>query len=317
MAAVPDDGVDPTLALVDEAYSKKQNEEQVRPYLGMSGAGEDCLRKLFYSFRWALPNVFDATTHKRFEDGHRTEDLIGNRLKLAKELTVNLVDPETGKQFEFVDIGGHFLGHTDGDILGILQAPKTRHLLEIKCCNDDKLAKLVKLKAEVGEKNALKAWDAIYYVQHTLYMYYAGLTRGYLICTSPGGRTWVSCRTNADTDEAVRQIKKAEIVIESEDLPPQGYPSETFYKCRWCEYSGLCWGKDIPQRNCRTCIFAAPVMEGGKWMCHQFKETIPDQEQRKTHPCHRYNPTFIPLEQTDFDDVTTDVTYNGWLDQGP
>ena len=317
MAAIPEDDIEPTLDLLDKAYVNLKNQEPVRPYLGISAIGEECLRKLFYGFRWSLPNEFDAITHKRFEDGHRTEALIGQRLKLLQQLDVDLVDPVTGEQFEFIDIGGHFKGHSDGRILGILQAPKTRHLLEIKCCNEDKQQKLVKLKKELGEKNALKAWDFTYYVQHILYMHYEGLSRGYLICASPGGRSWVSCRTNNDEAEALAQIKKAEIVIESEDCPPRAYPSETFYKCRWCDYSGLCWKKELPQRNCRTCMFAAPIMQDGKWMCHQFKEEIPDAEQRKTHPCHRYNPTFVGIEQTDFDETTTDVTYDGWVDRGP
>ena len=313
------DAVEPTLAAADAEYVKLKNSEPQRPYLGISQIGDECLRKLFYSFRWCTPTEFDAMTLKRFEDGHRTEDLIVQRLGLAPNVRVEAVDPATSEQFEFIDCRGHFKGHSDGRIFGVHEAPKTPHVLEIKCCNDDKFKKLSQLKSEVGVKNAIKAWDLTYYIQHIVYMYYEKFTRGFLVCATPGGRNWVSCRTNADNIEARRQIAKAEAIIDSEDCPPRGYPSETFYKCRWCQYSGLCWGSDLPQRNCRTCMFASPI-DDGRWMCHQFKVEIPLDEQRKRHPCHRFNPTFVAGEQTDYDDATTNVTYKragaDWVDNG-
>ena len=307
---------DPTLEAADRALEAQALLEPPRGYWGLSSAGEECARKSWYSFRWAWPSNFDATTLKRFADGHRTEALIVSRLKMAPGVVVEEVDPTTGQQFEFIDIDGHAKGHSDGRIRGLYQAPKTPHVLEIKCVNDKKQAELVKLVETVGEKNALRAWDMTYYVQHILYMYYEKYTRGYLVAASPGGRSWVSVRTNSDDVEAQRQLIRARVIIYSDTPPAPAYKNAEFYKCRWCQYKDLCWGKELPKRNCRTCMFSRPV-DNGQWQCTKFDQEIPLEQQRKTHECHRYIPDLVHSEQIDAAEDGEWVQYSDYVDRGP
>ena len=151
MAAIPAPA-DPTLAAVDAAIEVRGNAEQHRPYLGMSAIGRACSRALWYGFRWCSPNTFDAATLKRFEDGHRGEDIQADRLRLVEGIELLTIDPRTGRQFGYVDHAGHFRGHSDGLITGILQAPATQHVWEHKQVADKKQAELIKAKAEHGDK---------------------------------------------------------------------------------------------------------------------------------------------------------------------
>ena len=61
---------DPTLEAADLALVKASELEPPRPYLGMSSIGESCSKKLWYRFRHAAREEFDADTLKRFADGH-------------------------------------------------------------------------------------------------------------------------------------------------------------------------------------------------------------------------------------------------------
>ncbi len=90
--------IDKTLEAVDQAIVQA-NPPSARNYLGMSGAGEDCERKIWYRWRWALPEHFDAATLRRFEDGHRDEDLMAKRLRAVKAIKLETGYAD-GSQYE-------------------------------------------------------------------------------------------------------------------------------------------------------------------------------------------------------------------------
>jgi len=210
MAPIPKTIPDPTLAAVDAAIETAENAQASRPYLGMSALGQECSRALFYGFRWATAKAFDAVTIRRFQDGHRSEAIMIDRLRAVPCVTLWTEDPSgNGKQIGCVDLGGHLRGHLDGIIQGLIQAPVTPCVWEHKCVNEKKQAKLVSLKAEKGEKQALAEWDATYHAQAQLYMHYQGLTRHYLTVDSPGSRTTVSCRTEADPRDRAQTHRKS------------------------------------------------------------------------------------------------------------
>ncbi|MEO7917719.1 MAG: hypothetical protein ABIR16_08760, partial [Dokdonella sp.] len=153
MAALPAQPIpDPTLDALRSVVEANAAKESARTYLGMSSIGRACERQLWYQFRWAVREAFDCDTLWRFDDGFRSEDVMAARLRLVPGIHLRTVDPRTGQQFGFVDIGGHFRGHADGMIEGLLQAPKALHVWEAKATNEKKQAQLVKLKTEVGEK---------------------------------------------------------------------------------------------------------------------------------------------------------------------
>lgn len=316
MAPLPQTGC-PTLDAADRALEAAQ-EAGRRPYLGMSEVGNECLRALWYGFRWATAKRFDAATLKRFADGHRSEDVIISYLKLAPGIELLDRDPDTGRQFGCVDHDGHFRGHLDGKIHGVLQAPATWHVFEAKACNEKKIAKLRDLKSSIGEKNALQSWDEVYFVQHQLYMHYTGLTRGYLVAATPGVRDWVSVRTDYQIDVALRHIARAKNVIEAQEPPARSWTDPAWFKCRWCDHAELCHGSAFAQRNCRTCLHSTPVANG-EWNCAKHDGNPPTEFQRQGCEDHRFIPGLVPGEQVDAAEDASWVSYNlkdgtNWVD---
>ncbi|UPT53096.1 exonuclease [Synechococcus phage Yong-M3-232] len=312
MVAIPEIG-DPTLQEADRALERAQ-ERRHRSHLGMSQIGRPCEREIWYSFRWVQQNNFDAATLKRFEDGHASELVAVRRLKMVPGIELHEVD-ERGEQFRFEDFGGHFSGSCDGAVLGILQAPKTWHILEIKASakHDD----LDKAKKKVGDKAALADWNPTYYAQAALYMHYAGLDRHYLVCVSPGARKWTSVRTEADPVHAEVLRAKAERIIFTDQAPNRiGGPDS--FTCRWCDFHALCHGSEVrAERNCRTCLHSTPERDG-TWRCEKFGHTLSKDDQVAGCPEHRFLPSLVPGEQVDAGEwgITYRTIGGEWIDHG-
>jgi len=317
MAPLPPVDVDPTLMAVDAAIAARGNAEPPRPYLGMSEIGRPCERALWYGFRWCSPPRWDAVVLKRFEDGHRGEDLQAERLHLVEWIELHTLDPRTGAQFGFHDLGGHLRGHMDGAIRGLLQAPATWHVWEHKQTDDKKQALLVKAKAERGEKAALAAWDEVYHAQAILYMHYAGMDRHYLTCASAGGRHTVSVRTNACPRTAQALLAKARRVIASQEPPGRLSERPDWYQCQWCNHRALCHrtaSLTVPVVTCRTCAHATPELDGdGRWSCARYGIDLPVEIQRRGAECaqHVFIPALLPWPVADADEQAGTVSYAG------
>lgn len=302
---------DPTLDALRVEVERRAAEDAPRAYLGMSSIGQPCERRLWYTFRWAAREQFDCDTLWRFEDGHRSEDIMAARLRLVPGVHLRTVDPHTGQQFGFIDLGGHFRGHADGLITGLLQAPKALHVWEAKATNEKKQAELVKLKSTIGEKDALAKWDAVYYAQAVLYMAYAEAPRHYLTASSPGARTMVSVRTNTDLDTARRLRAKAERIITSPEPLQRLSDDPAWYECKWCPAHAICHGDKLPAVNCRTCIHATPELDGdGRWSCAWHKRDLSVPEQRMGCASHRTIPALVTFaEQVDASDAENWIEY--------
>lgn len=233
--------------------------DQLRAYMGESGWGAECERQLAYDFFWATQKRFPASTLMRFEDGHRTEDLVISRLKAVKGLDLRDVSPD-GSQWGVSELNGHVRGHLDGAVLGLKEAPKTWHVLEIKCVSDKKFRQLERLKLK-GEKEALESWSKTYFCQAQGYMGGTGMKRHYLVVASAGGRQWQSIRTNFQPKVYKALLAKAKGIIESTDLPPRISEDPEFFMCKWCNFSDQCHQGKTSNVNCRTCAHSTPIMD--------------------------------------------------------
>jgi hypothetical protein len=231
---------DPTLLAVDKALIEKAAQEPRRSYLGASLLGHPCERHVYYAIQPDMSREpMKAAGIKAIQDGHRTEELLIERLRMVPGVTVwNLKD--NGEQWGFQHFDGKLRGHIDGVIVGILQAPKTPHLLEIKCCNLKKFEDLKKKVATFGEKGALREWDFQYYVQAQLYLHFFDLTRHYLVCASPGGRDATSCRTEYNRAFTEAQIEKARRIINAVEPPSRVSDNPSYYICKWCDFFDVC-----------------------------------------------------------------------------
>lgn len=238
MVAIPPYG-DPTIEAMKRKMEQKTREK--RDYLGASLIGNPCARQIWYEYNGFYKEPFDADTLMNFEDGHRTEDLTAERLRLVDGVTL-ITHGADGKQLGFTDLDGKFQGHLDGIITGLYQAPKTPHVWEGKACAEKKFRELELCIEKHGEKDALEHWNENYYAQHQLYMHYNGLTRGYMTVAKAGGRGYITVRTEYKEEVALKYIDRAEKIINAKNPPPMISQKKDFFICRWCSFKDTCKG---------------------------------------------------------------------------
>lgn len=285
----------PTLDAVDRAIEQKENSKPRRGYLGMSSIGHSCMRHLWYYFHWVKNPNFDAAALKRFDDGHRGEDVQAERLRLIPTVTLHTHN-EDGGQFGFSLFGGHFKGHMDGAIQGLFEAPKTWHVWEHKQVAEKKQRELQKLIDDLGEKAALEKWNKIYYAQAVMYMSESGMKRHYTTVSSAGGRHSISCRTEENPSEHMRLKGKAKMILLSDRPLEKISQSPTWYECKWCDFSDVCHGDTAPDINCRTCAHSTPILDGedGEWQCAYYQnQRIDDVTMHTGCDKHLFNPYLI------------------------
>lgn len=274
-----------------------------RPHLGGSIIGDECPRKLWYTFRWARTIKHDGRLLKLFQRGHNEEHVFIKELRDVG-IEVAEVDPATGRQWSIKAVKNHFGGSFDGVGRGFPEAPATWHLLEFKTHSEKSFKDLVK-KTVIGSKPQ-------HYAQMQVYMHLGKLTRAFYMAVNKNTDEIYTERVKYDRGFAETLIKKAENIIDGE-VPPTKPFAEDFYLCRWCDFRDQCHGKQLPERNCRTCLYSTPD-EDQKWICGQYKKEIPVDVQRQQHDCHRFIPDLVPDEQINFDGKN--ITYKNWKDDG-
>ena len=274
-----------TLQALDTELEMRQ-ETKPRPYLGGSSIGDECSRKLWYGFRWYKTITFEAATLRKFDDGHRTEDLMAERLRMIPGVDLETHDPITGKQFGFVEIDGHFRGHSDGFILGIKEAPNSRHVWEHKAVGDPVYKKVLKAIKDHGEKAALEKWNDVYFGQAQIYMKLFDCKRHFMTVTTAGGRDHLALRTEYNPKYADHLLDKAAKIIGSSSPPPRISNDRTFFKCKWCDYSAICHDKAAPEITCRSCVHSYPS-EKGTWACEELNRVLDRTDQESACGMHK------------------------------
>ena len=263
--------------------------QKPRSYLGMSGLGDPCARKLWYDFRWYSPDAITPRLKRLFARGHREEPEIE---KILREIgyivndakTIEDILADTGctldedNQIEMVAGFGHMKGHSDGVVENVVEAPLTVHLAEYKTASDSKFKGYKKV-------NNLKKSHPVYYAQTQLYMHFLKLTRCLWIVVNKNDDDLHIERIRYDKGFAEDLIRKGESIIIAEFPHKAAYPSKTFFECRWCNHKEICWSNAAPQMNCRTCDYIS-IEHGGKWECIYHKAELSTAKQRKG--CENY-----------------------------
>jgi CRISPR/Cas system-associated exonuclease Cas4 (RecB family) len=310
MAAVPQSVVDPVADAIFASYKAKYSTEPQRPYLGASAIGKPCLRQHWYSFRWSKPAEFSGRLYRVFQSGHLQEPRIYADLA-AIGCTVYDMDPATGKQWSFTEptSGHHFKGNADGIVIGLPQAPKSPHVLEIKTAS-------AKMFAEM-QKFGVKKAKPEHYAQMQMYMKWSidvygenGCTRSIYIVVNKDNDDIYTERLEYNKDEAQAIIDKALAVITATE-PPVGISQDpSWYECKFCDYHSICHGTDVPAPTCRSCAHVTPEMDGdARWSCAVHQNDIPVPTQRTGCDTHRYIPILLAKFAKPVDMVDGGVVY--------
>jgi len=269
---------DPVLTAADAEMERREAAKAPRMYLGMSGGGY-CPRRQWYGWQWAGGRQIPARGLSAIDDGNRGEDVIAARIQQTPGVTLLTRDPNTGRQFEVVDAGGHVRGHMDGVLLDHPAAPKTPHVWECKVVNAKKFAEFQKIKARDGQKATLRQWDHVYWVQAQLYMLHGGYTRHWIVVASAGCRDWDAARTEFVRDEAEYFAERMrDMVANVDEMPERVAENPKSPDCMWCDFKKICHESAPVAHNCRTCVFSRPI-DGPQWRCERHKKLLDAGEQ--------------------------------------
>jgi hypothetical protein len=217
-----------------DAAAWTEEREAHRDYLGASGIGSECLRKV--QFDWQRESVFPARTKRIFNRGHASEE------KIATSLSRAGFRMERGTpRCEFTEVDGLFKGHCDGIILdgpGI-EGLKYPCLWENKCLGANGWKKI--------EKYGLRQAYPIYYDQVQIYMAYLELDEHPALFTAENADTChlLALTVDRDSEAAQAASDRAVAIIRAtqagELLPRITDKGPTDWRCKMCSHSDFCW----------------------------------------------------------------------------
>jgi len=220
---------------MDAAREEHEGREPRRKYLGCSYLGEECERKI--QFTYLAQASFPGQLLRIFDRGRWAEDYITLWLKRAGFALIT-EDAATGGQFEVSFMNGQVKGHADGIIAGGLRSQlpfPVPALWECKCLGDKSFKDLV--------KNKLRKSKPTYYGQVQLYM--RGLKLSHCLFTAMNGNTMALHHELVEYDEeaAGELMGKAGRLLmycDAGELVPRSF-AVTDYRCKYCDWKDKCW----------------------------------------------------------------------------
>ncbi len=247
-----------------------EKESPFRNHLGASVIGSECVRQIFYSHRWAHDPKTEGRMLRLWKRGHREEPHLITYLKLIGA-EISSIDPKTGEQYRMKNYGGHYGGSCDGQVwnldrFGLMGVG----LLESKTHAQKYFNPLLKKGVATAHPS--------HYIQMQEYMAYFG-------------NDWaLYCALNKNTEEYLFEVvdfnepiahmysDRARKIIEATVPPPRlERASPSWFKCKMCDHSGICFKTEPVNRNCRTCKNLSPVLDGteGEWYCVLWNRNVP------------------------------------------
>lgn len=284
-----------TAAAIDQAWHDAQPPSH-RVHLGASIIGRECRREVWYSFRWATALKHTGRLLRLFDRGQEEEKRFVRDLEMIGA-TVWEVNPDTGRQYQWADHGGHFGGSCDGFAIGLPEAPVTLHLLEMKTHGDKSYKAL--------ESKGVKKSKPEHAVQMNQYLHWAkrdGMDVSdslYMAVNKNDDRLYTVTGTY-DQAAAEAVTKKAGDIIASSEPPGRIRDDATHYYCRsFCDHRETCNGTKVAEANCRTCVSSKPNLDDGTWGCTHYNLTISEATQRNGGKCpaHIYIPALVPFAE--------------------
>lgn len=299
MAAIPQ----PTMGTVQAIYglhAQRAASEGPRSYLGWSEIGAECDRALWYSFRQVGRKVIEGRMARLFETGHLEEARV---LRELRAIGMDVWDRDvSGNQFAVSSHGGHFRGHIDAVVTGLIEAPVTPHLVDVKSIKAKKFDELI--------KKGMAALYPKYWAQAHGYMGKLELDRAAFIFSCKDDDRMHVERIVYDPSVFEKYEARASRIIQSATPPQRISDDPSWFECRFCDFHDVCHGDRIAAVNCRTCAHATPIVgegDAGLWRCERGQSAI--QKPTVAHQCHRFIPILLERLGSPADSDGDSVTY--------
>jgi hypothetical protein len=228
-------------AHVDAAFYAKRAAEPTREYIGASAIGNECLRAVQFGYMQVAPDPGRITgkTLRIWETGHVFEDAIASWLKLAG-FDLEVVDPETKKQFGFNVLDDEGQGHFDGIVRSGPLPLAYPFLWECKALN-------LKGWTDV-KKHGVAVAKPLYMGQVAIGQAYLELHENPAIFTALNKNTSELYHELVPFDQRLAQDMSDRMVrvveaTQSKLLLPRAFSSPDFFKCKFCDFNRTCWDR--------------------------------------------------------------------------
>jgi hypothetical protein len=272
-------------AAVDAAIDRLLGGEESRRHLGASVLGKECARRIWYDWHWVLREKFIPRMLRLFNRGHETEPRFFHWLRAAGITVWEAGESgEMKAQMRIAFGDGHGGGTPDGVGKGCPDLPSMDipFLIEAKTHNEKSFNKLLK------DGIMRTKWE--HFVQMQLYMHFLELKWALYCAINKNDDQTRYELVQYDEREALRAIKRGETIIWTKEPPSRIAKSISDYRCDYCHFKRLCWFGDVtPLRNCRTCIYGAPI-PGGNWACGMDGHELNEAAQRAGCSSYQVNP---------------------------
>lgn len=279
---------------------EKGREERHGWRVPASQINRECLRWTHYNFWWVLaPEKFDGRMLRLFETGNIEEERLVADMRRAG---IKVTEYEPGKldkdgkpkQWGVAFGDGHGYGKLDGKATGVPEAPKREHVVEFKSHSEKSFSHVKKHGVEKSKPE--------HYGQMQIYMHKTGLKRALYLAVNKNTDEIYSERIEYDFKLCDRLERNTRRVAFNATPPPRISDDPEFFGCMFCPHADRCHGltQDLPEVNCRTCIYSEAV-QGGDWICKKHNVTTDRARQNAACSSHLYNPEFINGQQVDHD----------------
>lgn len=290
------------------AFHKAQGDaEPERGYLGASIIGHECDRFLWLSFRGVIREDRDGRIYRLLETGDLAEERFMRELRA---IGCEVYDrDERGEQLAINLLGGHFSGHLDAVATGVLEAPKTPHVVETKTAKAEQFAKIV--------KDGVRKAKPMHFAQMQVYMGGMNLTRALYLVVNKDDDDLYSERVEFERSFYEHMVARATRVISTSQPPTKVTQRADDFRCKRCPGQALCWGDEkvaVPVKGgqtCRSCCHSTAELAGG-WSCAKFGTPIESTDVGAECPGHLLLPGLVSFaEPTDSDADWIEMTNHG------
>jgi len=259
--------------------------------------GVECDRAVWLAFRRAsVPEEITWKKRRIFERGNIEEERL---LDLLRLIGVEV----WGQQERVRAVGGHLRGKIDGRALGLIEAPKTEHVVECKSSNEAAFKKVKKDGVKIGKPE--------HYATFQFYMYGLGIDRVFYMMSNKNDEDLHFERVELDLEYAMRAVARIERIINMPEPPGRLCSKRDDFRGMFCRQAEVCWGEIRARSHCRTCLHSTPLMDGNAgWDCSRWSKPLSLVEQDAGCPAMLYIPSLmVGWEQVDCDEENETITY--------
>lgn len=253
-------------------------DEGFRWHLGASIIGDECKRKLWYSFRWVAKKTDDGRMYRLFNRGHLEEPRHAEWLR-GMGFTVWTHDESQTKPdgtHPQLRIANRVRGHFGGSLDGIVAFPE-RYNIEGYALLSSKTSGTGAGFNSVRDKSLVLAKPE-HYTQESVYGYAYGIEHVLYMCANKNDDDLAIKVEKLDFALAKNMEVKAESIIFSQTPPQRMSENPTHFKCKsLCEFKDICHYGKPAVKNCRSCVNCSPV-DNAEFYCSKWDGIIPRSE---------------------------------------